>query len=96
MIPLVAGTTIICGLERLSLRIALALALIQLDEHMIIVAESPNPDRLREVKAAGAMCVKGLGRTLPTWRPPSWAAPAAWSSPRERRPRQPAHRAGGS
>ncbi len=62
MIPPVAGTTIICGLERLSLRIALAL--IQLDEDVIIVAESPNPDRLREATVAGATYVKGRGADL--------------------------------
>jgi Trk K+ transport system NAD-binding subunit len=64
MIPLVAGTTIICGLERLSLRIALAL--IQLDEDVIIVAESPNPDRLGEATVAGATYVKGRGAHPPT------------------------------
>ena len=62
MIPLVAGTTIICGLERLSLRIARAL--IQFGEDVIIVVESPNSDRMREATAAGATHVKGRGADL--------------------------------
>jgi len=58
----VAGTTIICGLERLSLRIALAL--IRLREDVIIVAESPNADRMQQAAAAGATHVRGRGADL--------------------------------
>ncbi|HKA08925.1 MAG TPA: NAD-binding protein [Candidatus Dormibacteraeota bacterium] len=62
MIFTVAGTTIICGLERLSLRIASAL--IPLGENVIIVAVSPNPDRVREATATGATFVEGRGADL--------------------------------
>ncbi len=51
------GTTVICGLERLGLRVARAL--IQLGERVIIVAESPQPAMLREARKAGARYVQG-------------------------------------
>lgn len=47
-----AETTIVCGLERLGLRVAQAL--IQLGEKVIIVADSPQPAILREARTAGA------------------------------------------
>lgn len=58
-----AGTTIICGLERLSLRIARAL--VRLGENVTIVAVSPNPDKVREATDAGATFVQGRGADLP-------------------------------
>jgi Trk K+ transport system NAD-binding subunit len=51
------GTTVICGLERLGLRVARAL--IQLGEKVVIVAESPDPALLREARRAGARYVQG-------------------------------------
>ena len=63
MIFTVAEMTIICGLERLSLRIGSAL--VQLGENVIIVAVSPNPDRVREAAATGATFVEGRGADLP-------------------------------
>lgn len=52
-----AETTIVCGLERLGLRVARAL--IQLGEKVIIVADSPQPAILREARKAGARIVEG-------------------------------------
>jgi Trk K+ transport system NAD-binding subunit len=53
----VAGTTVICGLDRLGLRIAGAL--IRLGETVTIVAEAPRPALLREATEAGARVVEG-------------------------------------
>lgn len=52
-----SGTTVICGLERLGLRVARAL--IDLGERVTVVAESPQPAILREVERAGARFVQG-------------------------------------
>lgn len=52
-----AETMIVCGLERLGLRIARAL--IQLGEKVIVFADSPQPAILREARKAGARIVEG-------------------------------------
>jgi Trk K+ transport system NAD-binding subunit len=52
-----AGHTIVCGLERISLRVARAL--VQLGERVTIVAEVPEPSLLREARRAGARVVDG-------------------------------------
>ncbi len=52
-----AGTTVVCGLDRLGLRIATAL--LALGERVTVVAESPQPALLREAKRAGARVVDG-------------------------------------
>jgi Trk K+ transport system NAD-binding subunit len=51
------GHTVICGLERISLRVARAL--IQLGEQVTIVAESPEPALLREARRVGARVIDG-------------------------------------
>jgi len=53
----VGDYTVICGLERISLRVARAL--IQLGERVTILAESPEPALLREARQAGARIVEG-------------------------------------
>lgn len=53
----VEGHTVICGLERISLRVARAL--VQLGERVTIVASSPSPALLREARRAGARVVEG-------------------------------------
>jgi Trk K+ transport system NAD-binding subunit len=53
----VGGHTVICGLERISLRVARAL--IQLGERVTIVAESPEPALLRDARLAGARVMEG-------------------------------------
>src|SRR5438105_15710384 len=49
--------TVICGLERISLRVARAL--IQLGERVTIVAAAPEPALLQEARQAGARIVEG-------------------------------------
>jgi Trk K+ transport system NAD-binding subunit len=51
------GHTVICGLERISLRVARAL--VQLGERVTIVAEAPEPALLREARRAGARVIEG-------------------------------------
>ncbi|HSR23127.1 MAG TPA: NAD-binding protein, partial [Candidatus Eisenbacteria bacterium] len=53
----VAGHTIICGLERISLRVAIAL--VRLGERVTIVAEAPEPALLREARRTGARVIEG-------------------------------------
>jgi len=53
----VGNHTIICGLERISLRVATAL--IELGERVTIVGESPDPALLREARRVGAQVVQG-------------------------------------
>jgi Trk K+ transport system NAD-binding subunit len=53
----VSNHTIICGLERISLRVATAL--IQLGERVTIIGESPDPALLREARRVGAQVVQG-------------------------------------
>src|SRR5215467_3297573 len=53
----VTGTTVVCGLDRLSIRIVVALR--SLGERVTIVAEAPRPGLLREARAAGARVVEG-------------------------------------
>jgi len=53
----VGGHTVICGLERISLRVARAL--VQLGERVTIVSEAPEPALLREARRAGARVVEG-------------------------------------
>jgi len=52
----VGGHTVICGLERISLRVARAL--VQLGERVTIVAEAPEPALLREARRTGARVVE--------------------------------------
>lgn len=49
--------TVICGLERISLRVARAL--IEIGERVTILVESPEPALLREARRAGARIVEG-------------------------------------
>src|SRR5437588_6640465 len=49
--------TIVCGLERISLRVATSL--IQLGERVTIVGESPDPALLRQARRVGANVVQG-------------------------------------
>ncbi len=51
------GHTVICGLERISLRVARAL--LQLGERVTILAEAPEPSLLRDARRAGAEVVEG-------------------------------------
>jgi hypothetical protein len=51
----VAGATVVCGLDRLGLRIALAL--IALGEEVRVVTSSPQPALVREATRAGATIV---------------------------------------
>jgi Trk K+ transport system NAD-binding subunit len=53
----VRNHTIVCGLERISLRVATAL--IQLGERVTIVGESPDAALLREARRIGAQVVQG-------------------------------------
>jgi len=53
----VTGHTLVCGLERISLRVARAL--VQLGERVTIVAEDPEPALLREARRAGARVTDG-------------------------------------
>lgn len=53
----VTGHTVMCGLERISLRVARAL--VQLGERVTIVAEDPEPSLLREARRAGARVIEG-------------------------------------
>lgn len=57
-----AETTIVCGLERLGLRIARAM--IKLGEKVIIVADSPQPAILREARKAVARIVEGRSNAV--------------------------------
>jgi Trk K+ transport system NAD-binding subunit len=60
----VAGEhTVICGLERVGLRVARSL--IQLGERVTIVANAPEPDLLAEARRAGARVVQGKTLELP-------------------------------
>lgn len=52
-----SGTTVVCGLDRLSLPIVLALR--GLGERVTVVAESPRASLVRAVTAAGARLVQG-------------------------------------
>jgi Trk K+ transport system NAD-binding subunit len=52
-----SGHTIVCGLEGLGLRVAESL--LRLDERVVIVAERPDPRRLRRARNAGARFVSG-------------------------------------
>jgi Trk K+ transport system NAD-binding subunit len=61
---LVGGTTVICGLERLSLRVARAL--IQLGERVIVVADKPQPGLLNDLRRAGGHFVPGRSDELAT------------------------------
>src|SRR5438034_5990455 len=54
--------TIVCGLEGTSLR--LASALLQLRERVTILAESPDPELLREARRFGANVVEGRSSDL--------------------------------
>ncbi|HXM55509.1 MAG TPA: NAD-binding protein [Candidatus Dormibacteraeota bacterium] len=54
----VGGHTVICGLERISVRVARAL--IQLGERVTIVADTPEPALLREARQAGARMIEGV------------------------------------
>jgi hypothetical protein len=58
----VAGTTVVCGLDRLSIRIVFALR--SLGERVTIVAEAPRPGLLREARAAGARVVEGSSEEI--------------------------------
>jgi Trk K+ transport system NAD-binding subunit len=58
----VAGATVVCGLERLGLRVARAL--IALGEEVTIVAASPPPALLREATGAGARFLEGGTREV--------------------------------
>jgi len=58
----VASHTVICGLERISLRVARAL--IQLGERVTIVASSPERALLHEARQAGARIVDGTTSEL--------------------------------
>jgi hypothetical protein len=58
----VAGTTVVCGLDRLSLRIVLALR--ALGERVTVVAESARPALLREAKRSGARVVEGSSEEI--------------------------------
>lgn len=51
------GSTVICGLEHVSLRVARAL--VQLGERVTIVADAPEPALLSEARRAGARVVQG-------------------------------------
>lgn len=51
------GHTVMCGLERISLRVARAL--VQLGERVTIVAEAPDSGLLREARRAGARVIEG-------------------------------------
>ena len=53
----VTGHTVMCGLERISLRVARAL--VQLGERVTIVAEDPEPALLRDARRAGARVIEG-------------------------------------
>lgn len=53
----VKGHTVMCGMERISLRVARAL--VQLGERVTIVAEEPEPSLLREARRAGARVIEG-------------------------------------
>jgi Trk K+ transport system NAD-binding subunit len=58
----VSGTTVICGLDRLSLSIVVALRM--LDERVTVVAESARPGMRRSAGAAGATLVEGSTEEL--------------------------------
>jgi Trk K+ transport system NAD-binding subunit len=58
----VAGTTVVCGLDRLSLRIVVALR--SLGERVTVVAESARPALLREAKHSGARVVEGSSEDI--------------------------------
>jgi Trk K+ transport system NAD-binding subunit len=53
----IAGHTVVCGLERISLRVARAL--VQLGERVTIVADEPEPALLRDARRAGARVIEG-------------------------------------
>jgi Trk K+ transport system NAD-binding subunit len=53
----IKGQTVMCGMERISLRVASAL--VQLGERVTIVAEEPEPSLLREARRAGARVIEG-------------------------------------
>ncbi|HYW23674.1 MAG TPA: NAD-binding protein [Terriglobales bacterium] len=57
-----AGTTVVCGLDRLSLPIVLALR--SLGEHVTVVAEAPRPALLRAAAASGARVVQGSSEEI--------------------------------
>lgn len=60
------GHTIVCGLERLSLRVAEAL--LRLGETVTVVADDPDPELLREARRAGAKVVEGRLAAITTLR----------------------------
>jgi Trk K+ transport system NAD-binding subunit len=53
----VAGTTVVCGLDRLGLRIVRAL--VALGDEVVVVAEAPQEGLLRHARKAGARVVEG-------------------------------------
>jgi Trk K+ transport system NAD-binding subunit len=53
----ITGHTVMCGLERISLRVARAL--VQVGERVTIVAEEPEPALLRDARRAGARVIEG-------------------------------------
>jgi Trk K+ transport system NAD-binding subunit len=53
----VAGTTVVCGLDRLGLSVAQAL--IALGERVVVVAEGARPPLVREVERSGATFLEG-------------------------------------
>jgi Trk K+ transport system NAD-binding subunit len=57
------GHTVICGLERISLRVARAL--LQLGEHVTIVSETPDPALQSEARRAGARLLVGRTADVP-------------------------------
>jgi Trk K+ transport system NAD-binding subunit len=57
------GHTVICGLERISLRVARAL--LQLGEHVTIVVEAPDPTLQGEARRAGARILVGRTADVP-------------------------------
>ena len=57
-----SSSAVVCGLERLGLRVAEAL--IRLGEQVTIVGESPDPLYLREARSAGARFVQGRSLDL--------------------------------
>jgi Trk K+ transport system NAD-binding subunit len=58
----VDDTTVVCGLDRLSLRIVLALR--SLGERVTVIAEAPRPALRREAVAAGARVVEGSAEDI--------------------------------
>jgi Trk K+ transport system NAD-binding subunit len=60
----VGSHTVICGLERISLRVARAL--VQLGERVTIVVSAPEPALLNEARHAGARIVEGRTSELAT------------------------------